>query len=120
MTFNTNNKEKILITGSRKGIGKYLAEYYSDKGFYVFGCSREPIDYLLPNYTHYICDITKEKQVKEHFQTSKNKCCKIKPKVNTSVNTIQGNYIPQKLDSADKINANSNALCKIKKERRSS
>jgi len=71
MTFNTNNKEKILITGSRKGIGKYLAEYYSDKGFYVFGCSREPIDYLLPNYTHYICDITKEKQVKEMLRDIK-------------------------------------------------
>ena len=68
--------------------------------------------------TNYIIDkFYKEKPVKEHFQTSKNKCCKIKPKVNTSINTIHGNYIPQKLNSMDKINSNNSSLCKIKKEK---
>ena len=71
MIINTNNEKKILITGSRKGIGKYLAEYYSDKGFTVFGCSREPINYSLPNYSHYTCDITEEKQVKEMLRDIK-------------------------------------------------
>ena len=68
---NEEGKKSILITGSRKGIGKYLVEYYSDKGFNVFGCSREPINYSLPNYSHYICDITEEKQVKEMLRDIK-------------------------------------------------
>jgi 3-oxoacyl-[acyl-carrier protein] reductase len=68
---NEERKKSILITGARKGIGKYLVEYYSDKGFNVFGCSREPINYSLPNYSHYICDITEEKQVKEMLRDIK-------------------------------------------------
>jgi 3-oxoacyl-[acyl-carrier protein] reductase len=64
-------QKSILITGTRKGIGKYLTKYYSDKGFNVFGCSREPINYSLPNYSHYICDITEEKQVKEMLRDIK-------------------------------------------------
>jgi 3-oxoacyl-[acyl-carrier protein] reductase len=65
------NKKIILITGSRKGIGKYLAEYYSSKGYYVIGCSREPVDYSLPGYTHYICDVTQEIQVKKMLRDIK-------------------------------------------------
>ena len=68
---NKQKEKSIFITGSRKGIGKYLVEYYSDKGFKVFGCSREPINYSLPNYSHYICDITEEKQVKEMLRDIK-------------------------------------------------
>ena len=68
---NKQKQKSILITGARKGIGKYLVEYYSDKGFNVFGCSREPINYSLPNYSHYICDITEEKQVKEMLRDIK-------------------------------------------------
>jgi 3-oxoacyl-[acyl-carrier protein] reductase len=68
---NKQIQKSILITGARKGIGKYLVEYYSDKGFNVFGCSREPINYSLPNYSHYICDITEEKQVKEMLRDIK-------------------------------------------------
>ena len=68
---NKQKQKSILITGARKGIGKYLVEYYSDKGFNIFGCSREPINYSLPNYSHYICDITEEKQVKEMLRDIK-------------------------------------------------
>ena len=68
----TNQRQKsIFITGTRVGIGKYLVEYYSDKGFNVFGCSRNPINYSIPNYSHYICDVTKEKQVKETLRDIK-------------------------------------------------
>ena len=30
-----NDKQVILITGARKGIGKYLVQYYVQKGFHV-------------------------------------------------------------------------------------
>ena len=33
-------KPVMLITGSSRGIGNYLANYYIDSGFIVIGCSR--------------------------------------------------------------------------------
>jgi len=38
----------MLITGTRKGIGRYLAEYYVQRGFIVEGCSRTAPDWTLP------------------------------------------------------------------------
>ncbi len=53
-----------LITGSRKGIGRYLAEYYVAKGHVVFGCSRGQPDWTLPGYTHIEADVSNEQQVR--------------------------------------------------------
>ena len=27
----------MLITGTRKGIGRYLVEYYIEKGYFIYG-----------------------------------------------------------------------------------
>jgi 3-oxoacyl-[acyl-carrier protein] reductase len=55
----------ILITGTSKGIGRYLAEYYAHKGFRVVGCSRKSIDYEMENYKHFIVDVSNESDVKK-------------------------------------------------------
>ncbi|MEM8858221.1 MAG: SDR family NAD(P)-dependent oxidoreductase, partial [Chloroflexota bacterium] len=55
--------ETMLITGTRKGIGRYLAEYYVAKGYNVIGCSRSAADYELENYQHYELDVADEKAV---------------------------------------------------------
>lgn len=57
----------ILITGTSKGIGRYLAEYYAEKGMLVIGCSRQAVDYQLENYTHFCLDVTDEQKVKRMF-----------------------------------------------------
>ena len=61
------NKPVMLITGTRKGIGKYLAEYYSKKLYQVIGCSRGLIHYKLDNYQHFCLDISEESSVKKMF-----------------------------------------------------
>jgi 3-oxoacyl-[acyl-carrier protein] reductase len=58
-----------LITGTRKGIGKYLAEYYVSKGHIVFGCSRSEADWTLPGYTHIAADVADETKVREIIST---------------------------------------------------
>lgn len=58
------DREIVLITGTRKGIGRFLAEHFVKKGAVVEGCSRAPIDWTLPNYTHHIADVTNEAQGK--------------------------------------------------------
>jgi 3-oxoacyl-[acyl-carrier protein] reductase len=63
----SDRQEVILITGTRKGIGRYLAEYYSSAGYRVVGCSRNPMDAELENYQHYCLDVADESKVKQMF-----------------------------------------------------
>jgi 3-oxoacyl-[acyl-carrier protein] reductase len=53
-----------LVTGARKGIGRYLAEHLVRRGFAVTGCSRETPDWELDGYTHQLADVTDEAQVR--------------------------------------------------------
>lgn len=55
----------MLITGARKGIGRYLAEYYVQRGYVVEGCSRKAPDWTLEGYTHHCVDVTDEVQVRD-------------------------------------------------------
>lgn len=61
-------KKIMLITGARKGIGRYLVEYYIKKGLFVIGCSRGESDFMHDNYKHYCLDIVDEKEVKNLFK----------------------------------------------------
>ncbi len=54
----------MLITGTRKGIGRYLAETYVGLGYQVIGCSREPAEYTLENYQHFCLNVADEAAVK--------------------------------------------------------
>jgi 3-oxoacyl-[acyl-carrier protein] reductase len=57
----------MLITGTRKGIGNFLANYYANKGYIVIGCSRGRVDNNLDNYQHFCMDVCDEKKVKQMF-----------------------------------------------------
>ena len=50
----------MLITGTRKGIGRYLAEYYLERGFKVIGCSRGESDLAHDAYRHFEVDVADE------------------------------------------------------------
>jgi 3-oxoacyl-[acyl-carrier protein] reductase len=52
----------IIITGTRKGIGNYLAGSYLQQGDIVYGCSRRPCDISHPNYHHACFDVSDETQ----------------------------------------------------------
>jgi 3-oxoacyl-[acyl-carrier protein] reductase len=56
-----------LITGTRKGIGRHLAEHYLAHGHQVIGCSREPSDLVHERYRHVTTDVTDEAGVKTLF-----------------------------------------------------
>lgn len=57
----------ILITGTRKGIGKYLAHYYVEKEYQVIGCDFEEVGYDFKNYQHFCLDVSDEIKVKQMF-----------------------------------------------------
>ena len=61
------DRKVMIITGSRKGIGRFLAEHYAQHGFAVLGCSRSSSDLQLPGYEHYCLDVADESAVKQMF-----------------------------------------------------
>jgi 3-oxoacyl-[acyl-carrier protein] reductase len=57
-------RQVMLITGTRKGIGRHLAETYAQRGYIVEGCSRGAATFEADGYTHTSLDIVDEKAVK--------------------------------------------------------
>jgi 3-oxoacyl-[acyl-carrier protein] reductase len=53
--------EVVIITGTRKGIGRHLVDHFLAQGHLVAGCSREPLDGPSPpGYRHYLADVADE------------------------------------------------------------
>lgn len=61
------NQNVMVITGTRKGIGRYLAEYYCGLDFQVVGCSREKSNLTSDNYRHFCVDVADEVGVRGMF-----------------------------------------------------
>ena len=67
MNDDLNSRPVLLVTGSSKGIGRYLVEYYLAKGYLVAGCSRSDSSLEDENYRHFAVDVSDEIRVKEMF-----------------------------------------------------
>lgn len=59
---------KVMITGSRTGIGKSLAEHFLESGHDVIGCSRKPSAIDHPHYRHHEVDLTEPSEIKVMFR----------------------------------------------------
>ncbi|MBI1371159.1 MAG: SDR family oxidoreductase [Phycisphaera sp.] len=62
-----DNPRVMLITGTRKGIGRFLVGYYLDRGWHVVGCSRDASDLQHDRYTHHLADVADEKAMQAMF-----------------------------------------------------
>lgn len=67
----------IVITGTRKGIGKSLSEYYLNNNDIVIGCSRGEATINHKNYRHFILDVSDEKAVVSMIRNTKKEFGKI-------------------------------------------
>jgi 3-oxoacyl-[acyl-carrier protein] reductase len=54
----------MVITGTRKGIGHFLATHYLEKNWAVAGCSREMAERSHDAYVHYCLDVADEAAVR--------------------------------------------------------
>lgn len=52
----------VLITGARKGIGRFLVDHYLAKGWEVAGCSRGEGTASHERYSHYRLDVSEERE----------------------------------------------------------
>ena len=61
------DKPVMVISGTSKGIGRFLVEHYTSLGHQVIGCSRSEAEYSIDNYQHFCLDVCNEKEVKKMF-----------------------------------------------------
>ena len=57
------DKPVTLITGTRKGIGRYLAQHFVERQHHVIGCSRRAPDWTLDGYWHLQADVASKAAV---------------------------------------------------------
>jgi len=62
-----SDRPVMVITGTRKGIGRYLSEYYVAQGYEVVGCSRGEPDWTLDHYRHFVADVNDENAIVAMF-----------------------------------------------------
>ena len=58
------NPEVVLVTGARKGIGRFLAEHFASRGSIVVGCSRQPAEWSYQGVVHHLADVTREADIR--------------------------------------------------------
>jgi 3-oxoacyl-[acyl-carrier protein] reductase len=66
--------QTILITGTRKGIGKEMAEHFLQSGWSVAGCSRGEPTIQHDHYKHFLLDARDEKRVVEMVRAVSSQC----------------------------------------------
>jgi len=93
----------ILITGTRKGIGRFLAEYYVQRGFIVEGCSRKPLEWEHLNYNHHPVDISDEAQVKSMFSAIQERHGRLDIAINNAGIASMNHFLLTPCETADRI-----------------
>lgn len=93
----------IIITGTRKGIGYYLANKYLQEGDIVYGCSRRECDIVHENYSHSRLDVSNEMEVKSFVRNiyKMHKCIDIL--INNAGIASMNHFLLTPYDTAKKV-----------------
>ena len=93
----------VLITGTRKGIGRYLANHYLDLGHNVIGCSRGESDLEHENYQHFEVDVASESDVKRMTKALKKQDCIIDVLINNAGIASMNHFMLTPTETAERI-----------------
>ena len=93
----------ILITGTRKGIGKELALYYLKTGYNVIGCSRGSASIINDDYRHYEIDVSNEKAVANMIRATKKEFGRIDVLLNNAGIASMNHFLTTPYQTAQNI-----------------
>ena len=93
----------ILITGTRKGIGKELAKNYLKLGFKVVGCSRGISAIKDQNYRHHELDVSNEKDVLRMIRSTKKEFNRIDILLNNAGIASMNHFLTTPYKTVEKI-----------------
>jgi len=97
------DKEVMIITGTRKGIGRYLAEYYIHRRYIVVGCSRGESTLESDLYEHFCLDVADEPAVKKAVNTIYQKYKRIDILINNAGIASMNHVLLTPLSSVENI-----------------
>jgi 3-oxoacyl-[acyl-carrier protein] reductase len=96
--------EVVLVTGTRKGIGRHLVDHFLHKGDIVAGCSREAFEAPAPDgYRHYRADVTDERAVIDMVRDIHNRCGSITVLVNNAGIASMNHLLLTPLSTVERI-----------------
>jgi 3-oxoacyl-[acyl-carrier protein] reductase len=98
-----SNHSVIVITGARKGVGRFLAEHYLQRGYSVFGCSREESDLQTPEYQHFCLDVSDELLVRQMFHEIGRKVGRVDVLINNAGIGSMNHFLSTPLTTAQKL-----------------
>ncbi|MGM0534241.1 MAG: SDR family NAD(P)-dependent oxidoreductase [Campylobacterota bacterium] len=93
----------FIITGSRKGLGRALCEYYLEKGHIVAGCSRGESELAHENYRHFRLDVSDEKAVVAMVRAVKKEFGRIDVLVNNAGIASMNHLLTTSKESVDNV-----------------
>jgi len=92
-----------VITGTSKGIGQSLANYYLDNGEIVIGCSRGGSSIKHENYRHFSLEVNDEKAVIKMIRAIKKEFGKIDILLNNAGMASMNHILTTSVSSVEKI-----------------
>ena len=92
-----------LVTGTRKGLGKCLAERLVERGYAVVGCSREPAGWSLPGYTHITADIGDEQQARQLMRSIQEEHGSLDVTINNAGIAVMNHVLLTPVETVDRI-----------------
>jgi len=99
-----NMKPVMLVTGTSRGIGKYLANYYLNNGFRVIGCSRSTCEIVNEDYTHVCIDISSDAEILNLFKMIRKDFKRLDVLINNAaINPMISNVVLLPYDTIQKI-----------------
>lgn len=93
----------VVITGTRKGVGRFLAEHYLQRGYSVIGCSREESDLQMPEYQHFCLDVSDELLVRQMFHEVSQKFGRVDVLINNAGIASMNHVLSTPLTTAQKL-----------------
>ena len=115
------HKSITLITGTRKGIGEFLAKHYLQHGHIVIGCSRSVPEWFnteeYADYMHFQLDVADEAAVKKMFREIRNKYGYIDNLINNAGIAAMNHSVLTPMQIVDNVlNTNTKGTCLFSRE----
>ncbi|MFE3071597.1 SDR family NAD(P)-dependent oxidoreductase [Streptomyces sp. NPDC059247] len=92
-----------MITGTRTGIGKALAEHFLEAGHEVVGCSRRPATIEHPRYRHHEADLADPGATREMFRRVRREQGRLDALVNNAGTSTMNHFMTMPDETSRKI-----------------
>ena len=93
----------IVITGTSKGIGKAIANYYLEQNNFVIGCSRNESSITHENYRHFSLEVSDEKAVVSMIRAVKKEFGKIDILINNAGTASMNHILTSTVNTVTKL-----------------